>query len=84
MPNLGPLPFQTLFADNRRAIRARYPNGNPETEFYPDGFTSASSWLPPKAAASPVEIHIPSPARSFAAPSTRSARPWRKRSPERA
>ena len=27
----SPLPFNQLFIDGRRAVRARYPNGNPET-----------------------------------------------------
>ena len=46
-----PKKFSTLFLNERRAVRARYPDGNPETMgLYtsPTGYVpSAMSWLPP-------------------------------------
>ena len=59
------LPFDTLFVGNRRAVRARYPNGNPETSFQPTGFVSAKAWHAPAAAPPPEEIHVSSPSRNF-------------------
>ena len=42
------LPFGALFAPSgRRATRARFPNGNPETDQEPNGYTKAQSWAPP-------------------------------------
>ena len=41
----SPLPFNQLFIDGRRAVRARYPNGNPETTGLhtdPTGYFSAA------------------------------------------
>ena len=39
----------SLFVDGQRAIRARYPDANPETDKFPVGYiTSATDWLPPK------------------------------------
>ena len=39
------LPFDQLFAPTgRRATRARFPNGNPENEQQPNGWTKAASW----------------------------------------
>ena len=44
----SPHPFNQLFIDGRRAVRARYPNGNPETtglHTNPTGyFTTADQW----------------------------------------
>ena len=60
-----PLPFDTLFSSGRRAVRARYPNGNPETNFQPAGFTSASGWSAPTPAPAPQEIHVSTPQRAF-------------------
>ena len=44
----SPLPFNQLFIDGRRAVRARYPNGNPETTGLhtdPTGyFSAADQW----------------------------------------
>ena len=46
----NPTTFTTLFLNGRRAIRARYPNANPETmrlHTYPTGYVpSAVKWLP--------------------------------------
>jgi hypothetical protein len=41
------LPFDQLFLNGRRATRARYPNGNPEINEVPIGYTKANDWLPP-------------------------------------
>lgn len=59
------MPFDTiLFADtNRRAVRARFPNGNPELSQTPVGFTDAASWLAPKSYPNPTDITIPTPNR---------------------
>ena len=49
-----------LRVNGSRAIRARYPNGNPE--FYPCGFCSnltASRWLPPTTPAKPGTVVNP-------------------------
>ena len=41
------LPFGALFAPSgRRATRARFPNGNPEFDIEPVGYTKARAWLP--------------------------------------
>ena len=51
----SPLPFNQLFIDGRRAVRARYPNGNPETNGLhtdPTGyFSGVQKWYnkPPEA-----------------------------------
>ena len=63
-----PIPFNTLFINNRRAVRARYPDGNPETmglHTNPTGYVSkADSWLPPENKGKATEIHIESPQRN--------------------
>ena len=49
----SPLPFTQLFINGRRAVRARYPNGNPETmgaHTNPTGYyPKADAWYTPKA-----------------------------------
>ena len=40
------LPFGSLFLDGRRMVRARYPNGNPEYDISPQGYTTAAAWGP--------------------------------------
>lgn len=42
--SLARVPFDALFLGGRRAIRARYPNANPESDLVPDGYTRAASW----------------------------------------
>ena len=63
-----PAPFTSLFLNGRRAVRARYPDGNPETmglHTSPTGYTSvAESWLPPSFPPEADEIHIESPQRN--------------------
>ena len=63
----NPIPFSSLFINGRRAVRARYPNGNPETTGLhtdPTGYTRAVIWLPPIKKPPAKEIHIASPERS--------------------
>eukprot|EP01137_Pigoraptor_chileana_P024016 Opistho-2@91291 len=59
--------FDTLFVNGRRAVRARYPNGNPETtglHTNPTGYISqAKSWLPQNTYPAATEIHIDNPSR---------------------
>ena len=66
--NQDPSTFNTLFINSRRAIRARYPDGNPETmglHTNPTGYVPrAKSWLPPEKKPAASEIHIQSPARN--------------------
>ena len=56
--------FDTLFLNGRRAVRARWPDGNPETQQSPEGWSSAQKWLPPRQYPPPSETHISSPARN--------------------
>jgi len=41
------LPFDQLFLNDRRVTRARYPNGNPEMDQVPNGYTKANNWHQP-------------------------------------
>lgn len=53
--------IEGLRVNGRRAIRARYPNGDPE--YFPCGFCSnltASSWLPPNMPSQPSVVIHPS------------------------
>ena len=62
-----PTPFSTLFLNGRRAVRARYPNGNPETmglHTDPSGYTRAVKWLPHVEKPAAEEIHIDTPQRN--------------------
>ena len=63
----NPSTFTSLFLDGRRAVRARYPDGNPETmglHTNPTGYVpKADSWLPPKTYPDALEVHISSPIR---------------------
>ena len=64
----NPNTFTTLFINGRRAVRARYPDGNPETmglHTDPTGYvSSAQGWLPPEKKPNATEIHIQSPERN--------------------
>ena len=61
----NPIPFTTLFLNGRRAVRARYPDGNPEAmglHTNPSGYvSSAVKWLPPasKPRSSNIEFNTP-------------------------
>ena len=59
----NPNTFTSLFINGRRAIRARYPGGNPETmglHTNPTGLVpEAVKWLPPAPKSPAAEIHIP-------------------------
>ena len=62
-----PTPFTSLFIGGRRAVRARYPNANPETtglHTNPTGYTKAVKWLPPSNKSPAREIRIESPERN--------------------
>lgn len=60
--------FNELYIDNNRAIRAKYPNGDPSTHgLYSDdsGFIqTADSWLPPKDYSTATKIYVSEPNRS--------------------
>ena len=62
-----PSNFTSLFINGRRAVRARYPDGNPETmglHTNPTGYVpSADQWLPPKEYPDATEIDVGSPIR---------------------
>ena len=61
----NPNTFTSLFINGRRAVRARYPGGNPETtglHTNPTGYvSSAVKWLPPTPKPPATEIHIAEP-----------------------
>ena len=61
-------PFNSLFINGRRAVRARFPNGNPETggmHTIPTGYVNeALEWLPAKTYPPAVEIQIKNPYRA--------------------
>ena len=68
LSNQDPTPFTSLILNGRRAVRARYPDGNPETmglHTDPTGYAlSAKKWLPPVEKPPAEEIHIESPQRN--------------------
>ena len=61
-----------LRVDGKRAIRARWPNGDPEYQLFPAGWvsTNGSDWLPPRAHAGirATEIRVTTPNRSDESP----------------
>jgi hypothetical protein len=47
-----------LFVGGERMVRARWPNCNPETCLVPDGYSNATTWLPPvPPVGAPTVIH---------------------------
>ncbi|XP_065906254.1 uncharacterized protein [Dysidea avara] len=64
----SPNNFTSLFINSRRAVRARYPDGNPETSGLhtnPTGYVPAAErWLPPATKEPGEEIFIRSPNRT--------------------
>ena len=64
----NPTPFTSLFLNKRRAVRARYPDGNPETlglHTDPTGYvTNAKHWLPPAHKPPATDILLGSPERN--------------------
>ena len=38
----------SLLVNGQRAVRARYPNANPETDKFPIGYINGGDWLAPK------------------------------------
>ena len=59
--------FKTLFINGRRAVHARYPDGNPETmglHTNPSGYyTRAEKWLPPRITEPGKTLNITQPNR---------------------
>ena len=64
----NPTPFTTLFLNGRRAVRARYPDGNPETmglHTNPTGYVRAAvKWLPPPNSTQPLAVLVEQPQRN--------------------
>ena len=64
----SPNDFTSLFINNRRAVRARYPEGNPETtglHTNPTGYVpSAVKWLPPSTKEPGKEVLVAEPNRT--------------------
>ena len=60
--------FDTLFINGRRAVRARYPNGNPETtglHTNPTGYVpNAEKWVPPLSYGAATTIDLDQPYRN--------------------
>ena len=57
------LSVETLLVDGVRAIPARYPNADPETDKFPIGYISSSTkWLPPSQLGDPKYIEVNSSA----------------------
>jgi hypothetical protein len=55
-----------LFSDDggrspQRAIRARFPNGDPETVQWPEGWASGGAWTAPTPDENTTVIHVPFP-----------------------
>jgi len=55
-----------LFSDDggrstQRAIRARFPNGDPETVQWPDGWAAGGAWAAPRPNENTTVIHVPFP-----------------------
>ena len=63
----NPTPFTSLFLNGRRAVRARYPDGNPETmglHTDPTGYVAqAERWLKPAIKPHPTDIRVGFPNR---------------------
>ena len=62
-----------LRVDGKRAIRARWPNGDPEIQLFPDGWSTATAWAPPRAHQPAEDIVVQSPNRSEEGPCTSSS-----------
>eukprot|EP01052_Picozoa_sp_SAG31_P042764 SAG31_NODE_6894_length_1858_cov_2.216600_2_plen_516_part_00 len=64
LPPSAPADFSSLFdGGGARLIRARWPNGSPETDLQPTGYALAAKWLPPRPCPSGVQTTIASPQR---------------------
>ena len=67
LPALDRWHFNELYANGRRAIPAKYPNGDPSIHGLWNGqgwLTSAASWSAPTPAPPAVEVHIATPYRT--------------------
>jgi hypothetical protein len=61
--------FAGLFVNDTRAVRARWPNGDPQRAIWPAGYAAAGGWAPPSTAfAPPAEIHVSDPNRGSVDP----------------
>ena len=64
----SPNHFNELYTDTRRAVRAKYPNGDPSTHGIhtnPSGYSqNTQGWLNPKVYAPATEIHLSTPSRN--------------------
>ena len=60
--------FNELYVDDRRAIRCKFPNGDPSTNGYlwnGAGYSAgAASWLPQRPFNASTEVHVASPQRA--------------------
>ena len=54
--------------DGKRTIRARWPNGDPEYQLFPDGWVNDGGWQPPKKFPQTENIEVQSPNRSTLGP----------------
>eukprot|EP01043_Picozoa_sp_COSAG02_P018589 COSAG02_NODE_872_length_16321_cov_6.491062_7_plen_469_part_00 len=54
--------------DGKRAIRARWPNGDPEYQLFPSGWVNDIGWQPPKKFPQTENIEVQSPNRSSLGP----------------
>ena len=57
-----------LRVDGKRAIRARWPNGDPEYQLFPDGWAADEGWVAPKKFPQTENIQVNSPNRSTLGP----------------
>ena len=70
---LLPKGMNGLRVDGKRAIRARWPNGDPEAQLFPEGWSSATAWAPPRAHSPAADITVQTPNRSAEGPCTSSS-----------
>jgi len=57
-----------LRVDGKRGIRARWPNGDPEYQLFPDGWVADNGWQKPKTFPQTENIEVMSPNRSTEGP----------------
>jgi hypothetical protein len=57
-----------LRVNGMRAIRARWPNGDPEYQLFPDGWVSEAKWSAPKKFPAAEDITVNTPNRSIDGP----------------
>ena len=57
-----------LRINGKRGIRARWPNGDPEYQLFPNGWEASGSWVKPKAFPQTENVQVNSPNRSTQGP----------------